>query len=307
MHLKNLSSESLHSQLVSLCERERKLTLDILHHLREVDSRKLFASRGHSSLFAYVVEELHYSESAAQRRIFAMRALRELPELEVKVQSGELKITQLAQVQSFFQTEKKGGVTYSMSEKRELIESTLGKSTRETEKILAEKNPEAFISKEKLRVLTPELTQVSFTADESLMGNLQGVRNRFAHQLPVNASFADVIRFMAKMTLKQSPEEKTTRGGSKNNPEDGGMPIPAHSVPAPVIASRYIPAGVKRVVWSKKALGCAFTSPVTGKICASLHRLQMDHIHPFSLGGSSADQANLRLLCFTHNQLRAWC
>ena len=82
-----------------------------------------------------------------------MRALKELPELESKVESGELKITQIAQVQSFLRSEKKEGKAYSLSEKKALFQETIGKSTRETERALAEKSP-SFAHHEKLRPVT---------------------------------------------------------------------------------------------------------------------------------------------------------
>lgn len=308
MKIQSLSSVDLHEKLVSISHAERKLTLDLLHHLHEFDRRKLYANRGHSSLFEYVVQELKYSESAAQRRIFAMRALRDLPELEERVESGELKVTQLAQVQSFLRMEQKQGKRFTVQEKKKLIESTLGKSTRETEKLLAEKNPE-FSLREKVRVVTPTLTQVTFTADETLMQDLARVRDRFAHRLPTGASMADVVQFLAQFALKSVREEKEVRKSS---------------LPAPVVASRqpssqssrYVPIAVRKAVWIRDQGKCTYVSNpsrlpgeagisrLSGKKCESRHRLEFDHIRPLALGGATTVD-NLRLLCFTHNQSEA--
>ncbi len=41
-----------------------------------------------------------------------------------------------------------------------------------------------------------------------------------------------------------------------------------------------------------------------GGICGSSVRVQLDHVHPVALGGSSTPD-NLRLLCERHNQLAA--
>ena len=290
MHLKELSNLGLHEKLMALAGEERILTIEVLKHLREVDRRRLYSERGHSSLFEYAVRELTYSESAAQRRIFAMRALKDLPELEAQIQSGELKVTQLAQVQSFFRAESKAGIAYSMSQKRELIQSTVGKSTRETEKILAEKNP-VYAARERVRVLSPTETQLTFTASDSLMADLQSVRDRFAHRLPAGASLAEVVQFMAKVTLESVPEKKGGRGTTP--------------LPAPVTPTRYIPADVKRAVWKRDEGQCTYVSPHPEKRCPSRHRIQIDHVVPFSLGGSSNCAGNLRLLCFSHNQYEA--
>jgi hypothetical protein len=294
MLLENLSPSSLHEKLVSISLAGRKLTLELLRHLREFDRRRLYAERGHSSLFEYVVEELKYSESSGQRRIFAMRALDDLPELEEKIESGELKVTQLAQIQSFLRLERKSGKRVTISEKRSLIESMLGKSTRETERILAEKNPRVAL-RDQSKIVAPNVVQVIFTADDALMAELEEVRDRFAHRLPAGASLGDVIRFLARSALASVPEKK--RASDEKTPPVG--------VPAPVVASRYIPAAVQREVWIRDEGRCAYVSEITGKRCGSRHRVQIDHIRPYSLGGRSDDPENLRLLCFTHNQSEA--
>ncbi len=332
----SIDNQTVHQNLVSLAAEERRVTLEVLQHLRECERRRIFAERGHSSLFDYVVRELHYSESAAQRRISAMRALKDLPDLEAKVQSGELKVTQLARVQTFLRSEKKEGKVYSQEEKRDLILDTIGKSSRETDQLLAERSP-AFVTQEKMRVLTPKLTQITLTADEALMANLRKIRDVFAHQLPVVPSMAELISWMSKRLL-ESHEKRTgdrsvgvdvktgkTEEGSreedlrKEGPKKDALRkegerrrrLPAqtladdrgqNALPAPQVRSRYIPAEVRRKVWTRDCGQCAFVSGVTGKRCDSRHRIQIDHVIPYARGGSSTDAESLRLLCFTHNQ-----
>src|SRR5437879_6503065 len=80
--LKSLSNEDLIIQTKLKAQQERELTLEVLHFLREIERRRLFAQRGYSSLHAFCVEELKYSDPAAQRRIQAMRLLRDLPKTE---------------------------------------------------------------------------------------------------------------------------------------------------------------------------------------------------------------------------------
>ncbi|MBI3018257.1 MAG: HNH endonuclease, partial [Deltaproteobacteria bacterium] len=48
---------------------------------------------------------------------------------------------------------------------------------------------------------------------------------------------------------------------------------------------------------------CSYTSP-EGKKCAEKNFLELDHVQPWSLGGSTTAD-NLRLLCRTHNQWRS--
>ena len=94
-------------KIKTLVHKERELTSEILHYFREVERRRLYAKRGYSSLFEFATKELKYSESQAQRRISAMRLLKELPVIEEKIKSGELSLTVISQAQSFFRQEAK--------------------------------------------------------------------------------------------------------------------------------------------------------------------------------------------------------
>ena len=352
----SLSNSALHNSLTRLASEERRITLDILHHFRECEKRRLYAERGHPSLFDYAVRELGYSEGSAQRRISAMRALRDLPELASKLESGELKVTQVAQIQSFLRAEKKSGHEYSVAAKQELFKEAQGRSSRETEKLLAMKSPETFqaMRAERTRVVATHekvFTQVSILADEELSGLVEQIKDRFAHQLPVNAGWGDVVRFLAKSALARTPENRVDVRAAKSGratectaatatataaaamsaataSAGGGAPAeqegPAHtektpspsrsSCPTKVTshasaggeaqlkpqATRFIPITTKRKVWARDQGRCQFVS-ATGQVCGSRHRLQLDHKHPHSLGGTT-EPHNLQILCSAHNR-----
>jgi predicted DNA-binding ArsR family transcriptional regulator len=108
MDLRRLKDNDLLSQTKILVQNERTLLTKVLHHLREVDRRKLFSDLGYQSIFEYSVRELKYSEGQAGRRIQAMRLLKELPQIEEKIESGALNLSHLSQAQSYFrETQKK--------------------------------------------------------------------------------------------------------------------------------------------------------------------------------------------------------
>jgi hypothetical protein len=67
--LGNLDDDELLGGLSALVARQNTLTADVLAHLAEVDERRLHLELGFPSLFAYCVESLGFSESAAGRRI----------------------------------------------------------------------------------------------------------------------------------------------------------------------------------------------------------------------------------------------
>src|SRR5262245_25099760 len=138
--LKYKNNQVLVSELSCLVKQERELLTKILHYLKELDARKLYLKLGYSSLFSYVTEALGYSEAAAQRRIYAMRLIRDLPEVEDKIESGKISLSVASQMQSFFQKEaksKKEQEKLNKAQKLELINQLEGISSRNCEKVLA--------------------------------------------------------------------------------------------------------------------------------------------------------------------------
>ncbi|MEZ4815069.1 MAG: hypothetical protein R3A80_07675 [Bdellovibrionota bacterium] len=132
MKLSEIDNKTLLVKTQELARSEREVTLSVLHHLREIERRHLYAELGYSSLYEYVVQELKYSNGAAHRRIASMRLLNTLPEMEKKLESGALSLCALAQAQSFFRQEK----TQSLEVKKSILLNLENKSTREVEREL---------------------------------------------------------------------------------------------------------------------------------------------------------------------------
>ena len=82
MDLKHLTNKILLSDTKALALEYRMVTTKLLHHLKEVEKRRLFSDLGYASMFDYVVKELGFSESSAMRRIHAARLLADVPEIE---------------------------------------------------------------------------------------------------------------------------------------------------------------------------------------------------------------------------------
>ena len=106
------------------------------------------------------------------------------------------------------------------------------------------------------------------------------------------------------------PAASTETPSNPRHPGPGltGASCVVRTPPAPsrraVRVARAIPAELRRFVWRRDEGICTFVDPETGQRCGSRHLLQIDHIQPFAMGGtSSAD--NLRLLCGAHNRHRA--
>ncbi|HAZ13152.1 MAG TPA: hypothetical protein DCY86_10225 [Bdellovibrionales bacterium] len=106
--------------------REREIMSKVLHHLREVARRKLYPDLGYSSMFAYCTDELKYSPDQAGRRISACRMLATLPEIEKKLDRGELNLTVLGLAKSYI---KENNLT--LPEQRQLLDEIANKTKRE--------------------------------------------------------------------------------------------------------------------------------------------------------------------------------
>ena len=274
MNLRSLSDQMLLSSMESLVAQERDLLTSILHHLREIEARKLFCDLGYSSLFDYATRKLGYSNDQAQRRISAMRALKEIPQIEEKIESGALSLTTISMAQSFFRAEK-----VPLQKKIEILRRLEHKSTREAEKVLLSISPKP-LRPEKVTALTEDLSEMRFLASTKLQEKLKKLKGRFAHSNP-NMSLSELIEKLADLGLEEffpSKEEK---------------PLGAPKVS---LRQSYVPKPVRRQVFRQGQCKCSN--------CGSTYALEIDHIRPLALGGDSSAE-NLRLLCRSCNQRAA--
>lgn len=101
MNLKHLTDEVLLKDTKVLVSREREVTVKILHHLKEIDRRRLYSELKFKSLFEYCIKELGYSEGSAQRRITAARLINEIPDVVHRIQNGALSLINLSNAVKF--------------------------------------------------------------------------------------------------------------------------------------------------------------------------------------------------------------
>ena len=272
MDLRHLTDKTLLADTKFLAGREREITTKILHHLKEIDKRKLYSDLGYSSLFSYCMKELGYSESAASRRIQACRMIQELPQVEAKIEEGILSLSNVSLLNQFF---KENDVTTN-EEKIKVIEKVENMSSNECKKKLFDiggKKPP--IKKDKKQRVSEDKVRFSITlSDETseLLEKVKGLMN-------FKPSLDQLIKKIAVIAISQMEKEKF-----KLNKSKGSHPI--------AVVNRVIPNSVKREVY-KRDKKCTK--------CGSTHSLQYDHIKPYSMGGKATVE-NIRLLCFNCNQ-----
>lgn len=212
MNLRNLSDKALLSSTETLVARARELRTEILHHLREIERRRLYADLKQPSLFAYCVNILKYSNAQADRHIKAMRLLKEIPEIEEKLLTGELSLTNIAKAKEFFNQEEKMA-PMDLEVKMQVVKKLENKSTREVEKILLqESSSPAPEVKEKIRQVTADLSEVRFAADDKLLAKMRRLQGLLAHNNP-NMKTSELIDELCEIALEKldplrKPKEK---------------------------------------------------------------------------------------------------
>lgn len=317
-----LNNQLLITELKVLVNNERLLLSKLLDYLSEVDSRRLYLELGYPSLFEFCVRELNYSEASAQRRISAMRLIKDLPkdnmtDIKTKLQTGSLNLTTLSQVSVFLKSEKKlNNKTYTKAAKTELINKLENKSKRECERELLKISPISAMPQEKEKQITENKTLIQVVIDDDLKLKLERIKSLTSHKNP-NPSYAELLNQMAEIVLAKidpviNPAKVHAASAIKSQSHDL---LPPAAVKPVNNNSRYIPLNIKRFVWRRDQGKCQFEAVKTEKDkhgrdiqirhkCSSMHFIQIDHIKPYSQNGSSTDAQNLRLLCGQHNRWR---
>lgn len=339
--LKNKNDQVLIEDTKVLVAQERKVLSDFLYHLREIENRKLFLKRGYPSLFAFMTQELGYSESAAGRRIQAMRLIKDVPEVEAQVKAGKISLSVAAQMQGFFRQEdqkrrSERQAPISAQEKIEMVSQLAGTSSRQCEQKLARISPEAVLPRERVKPLTPEKTQIQFLADADLMKKIQRLKELTSHQNP-EGRLEKVFAKAVDMALEQlDPERKELRRQARKQKKEPGRQAthqgktqsihestrsltfptlkatrsptntkPSRTLPTSGVfqSHRHIPQALRDRIWLRDKGQCQHTDLRTGRRCGSRYLVQMDHKYPFSFEPEHSEE-NLRLRCGAHNRLR---
>jgi len=186
MNLHKLADDALISKTESLVGEERETLAQVLHHIKEIERRRLFSELGYKSIFEFAVRRLGYSEDQAYRRISAMRLLKELPQIEQQIVSGELSLTNIALAQKLFrQKNPTQASAFTTNEKIKLLKSLNNKTKREAEKITLSlcSLPET-IKPDRFTAVTENEIELKFVASSQLREKIEKLKGRFAHKHP---------------------------------------------------------------------------------------------------------------------------
>jgi hypothetical protein len=278
MNLNQLSNEQLIDSTERALQTMREAEVEVLRHFREIEMRRLWIHAG--SLYKFISLSFHLTDDQIYPRLQAMRLMTAMPEVEQKLEDGQLSVTNALKAQRLFTAESKQRQVPTQ-EKREVLESLKNVSTRSADKVLAEKYPAVQTLPEKVRPVAKNQNLIQFYVDDETLKQMDALKAKYAHQMP-SGKMEDLIKILIQTAHRQPQPRKRIEIKTR---------------------SRHIPSEVKREMEKTRHEGCCYVDPNSGSRCGSQHFLQRDHIHEYSRGGLNLSH-NLRWLCAFHNRNR---
>ena len=286
-------------------------------------------------MWDYLLRVLHLREGAAFRRIAAMRVLRRLPALAEALRDGRLCLSTIAVLGPLLteenvgelvaraafltkadverlvvtlqpRTAPKDGLRLLPSKKAQPPETRTPvdePSTPAVSVATAPPLPAAFQlapppSRATFEPVTADTYSLRVTVDAALEKEIEELKALLSHKIP-NGDLTAVVREAVQCAL----EKHRKRRGAAEPARKRKSPVAAKPAKNTVHGRQPIPAAVRREVWKRDEGRCTWRGP-DGQRCGSTWKVELDHLRPAALGGSSTVE-NLRTLCRAHNTLSA--
>jgi hypothetical protein len=198
-----LDNTTLLQELDQAVADERLKTQQVLEYLQEVERRQLFAKLGYESMFVFCTKHLKYSEGSAQRRLYAMQLMREIPEIKTSIKSGDATITNLAKLKSFIQQqERKTGTKLNTSDKSALVPLILNKTQQEVDLTFAKLSPEPIPARPTLRPISESHYELKLSLTAEQKSQLDRVRAIYSNTDP-RANLNEIFTYLCGYYLKR--------------------------------------------------------------------------------------------------------
>jgi hypothetical protein len=333
--LAQLTDSELVSHVALVAGNERVATARLIAALVEFDRRKLYSGQGCSSLFTYCTDVLHLSESAAYDRIEVARVARQFPPVLERLEDGSVTLTTVRLMAPILTTDNHealiAAATHKSKRQVELLVATVRPKpdvatvvrklpTKDPRSATAESGcphgassllpatttvapPPSSVSinavvpipthtppRPTLAPLSANRYKIQFTASRQLHDKLRRAQDLLRHAIPSGDPAAIFERgldlLLAHVERQKLAKAEHPRAATRHRGR-----------------SRYIPAAVKRDVWTRDQARCAFVGPA-GR-CTERGFLELHHVQPYGDGGSSVVAANIELRCRAHNAYEA--
>ncbi len=316
--LKSMADDRLLERVEVLAQRSNELTAELLAYLAEVDRRGLHLGQACSSLFAFCVERLHMSESAAGKRITAARVARRFPVVLEMIARGDIHLTTVNMLAAHL----------TEANHAEVLSRARHRSKREVEKLVAEIAPRPDVASRVVALpqraaaqdvhaparveqtgdtgehaperveakrpavvapLSPRRYEIRVTVDEQTHDRLRQLQD-LSHQA-ADRDPAVIVSRALELLLERTLARKAA---VTERPREAA---------ASEERTRHIPAAVRRAVWQRDRAQCAYVDG-KGRRCRSTRWLEYHHINNWGRGAEH-DPAEVELRCRSHNQYQA--
>ncbi len=228
-NLKSLSDQELDQSLKSLVKKENEVLAEILLHVKEVASRRLYLKMNCASLFEYLTKNMGYANGPAQRRIDAARLSKEVPTLIEDLKNGELNLSQVSLFQQGVRKRRreqqkfeKAGLHAEAETKAELsaevkmtlLEKLKQKSISESQ-VLVSKTFEVEVQVEpKITYQADESVRLEVTLTKEQWEKLERMRSLVSHALP-DGSWDQVLEYVADRVIASKTKVRAKSDASQ--------------------------------------------------------------------------------------------
>jgi len=300
--IQKLSDETLNNRLIELVKKEREILSEVLLHIQEVDTRRLYLKLAYGNLFDYLTKHLGYSAGSAQRRIDAARLGKEVQSVVTDLETGALNLAQVGLLQKSI---RRKGRVISSEVKVALLEKMKHKTFQESQVLIARDLDIEIQQSPRTTCQADESVRLEVTLSKEQWQKLEKMRTLLSHSLP-NGSWDQVLEYVADKVISSRTK---TREGKNNGESKKTNRIPAetksesHDRKVAEAEDRSSTFSVLRKKLIRQAIGCQFQHAGTGRVCGSKWQLQIDHLKPRWAGGNDV-VSNLQVLCANHNRFR---
>src|SRR5580765_6902975 len=301
----HLSHRALLLDLRSSRGSEARSTAVVLSRIAEVDARRLYRDEGYPSMYEFLIHDLHYSEGAAYKRLYAARAAWKFPLLYLAVADGKLHLSGVVLLAKHL----------TESNVAEWVDAATHRTKAEIEQVIANRCPRPDLP-ERLEVIAPPawLAELSpgtvhatqspseppctrpslqlspgtveppsrvtplapgrfgfqCTVDQETQDLWEYAKALLSHEIPTG-EMALVLKAILKLAVPRLDKRKFAATNRPGHSRGSAGP-------------RHIPAAVKREVRVRDEGKCTYVGE-NGKRCGSRHKLEFHHDQEFARGG----------------------
>jgi hypothetical protein len=301
MDYAKFSDDQLFESLGKRFDFARENTHHILLHLKEIQSRALFAKRGFSNMYWMLIKHFRQSETSANQHLKALDLMLAVPSVEERLVSGDLNLSTLAMAQRQIKREEKlTGTTVTEAQKAEIVESITNKTMAQSEIELFKHLPETASNPANTeRRISETATRMNLTVPDDVRDMMIRLKELWAHADPTMDN-VEVMRRACKLALAKVDPVQKAKSNSKTKTQSATESVKHRGNER----LKYYGVEYDRALWERAKSQCEFVDPKTGRRCGCKFGLEKEHVIPLGLGGTN-ELSNMELLCRTHNQLRA--